>query len=157
MASGKGHDKLTPEGKRFLQALGELKDMEVRAGFQAGEAENDGVDMCEIALYNEFGTAHIPSRPFIRNSVDNHTDEIGDYLVHWIDKVIQGQMQGHELMMNMGMLMQGLIQSSIDEGGFEPNAPATIAKKHSDVPLIDSGQMKQSVHYVIVKKGSYDD
>lgn len=150
-------DKLTPEGKKFLEALGDMKNMEVRIGYQAGEAEHDGVDMCEIAMYNELGTVHIPSRPFMRNAVDNHVDETVEHLKQWIDKVIHGKMLASELMMNMGMLVKGLIQEEIAKGDFEPNAPETIRRKGSDTPLIDTGAMRESVNYRIVEKGSCDD
>lgn len=40
--AAKVKDKLTPEGKRFLEAIKEIADLEVRIGFQAGEAEYEG-------------------------------------------------------------------------------------------------------------------
>lgn len=152
-----GYDKLTPEGKRFYDAIKEIAGMEVRIGFQAGEAEHDGVDICDIAAFNELGTVHIPSRPFLRNSVDNNMDKISDNMEAWCNKVLHGEMQAHELMTNMGMLMKGLIQEEIVKGNFEPNKPATIQKKGSDKPLIDSGIMRESVNYQIVPRGSYND
>ena len=48
----------------------------------------------------------------------------------------------------------GLVQEKIESGSYEPNAPSTIRKKKSDKPLIDTGRMRQSVKYVIRKKGS---
>lgn len=57
---------LTGEGRRFEQMLRELADREVRIGFQHGEAtEEDGTDICDIAMWNELGTEHIPARPFL--------------------------------------------------------------------------------------------
>lgn len=150
-------DKLTPEGKRFLEAIKQIADLEVRIGFQAGEAEYEGVDLCEIAAYNELGTVHTPSRPFIRDSVENHMDEISTNIAGWCKKIVRGEMQAHEMMMNIGMMQKGLIQQSITEGGFEPNSPETIRRKGSDVPLVDSGQMRQAVNYLIVQKGTYSD
>lgn len=152
-----GHDKLTPEGKRFYAAIKEIAGMEVRVGFQAGEAEHEGVDICEIAAFNELGTANIPSRPFLRNSVDTNMDKISGNLEIWCNGVLYGEMQAHELMTNMGMLMKGLIQEEIVKGNFAPNSPATIQKKGSDKPLIDTGTMRESVNYQIVERGSYDD
>ena len=46
----------TPDGRRFKRMLQELSKLEVRVGFQAGEAqEEDGTDICEVAAYNELG------------------------------------------------------------------------------------------------------
>ena len=53
---------------------------------------------------------------------------------------------------DIGAKSVGMIQQEIVDGNWTPNAPSTIAKKGSDHPLIDTGLMRQSVHYV-VKKG----
>lgn len=150
-------DKLTPEGERFLKAMKQVAGVEVRIGFQTGEADHEGVDLCEIAAYNELGTMHIPSRPFLRDSVDNHMDEISSHIAEWCKKIAGGEMKAHELMTNIGMMQKGLIQEEIVKGSFEPNAPATIRKKGSDKPLIDTGAMRESVNYVIVERGSMND
>ncbi len=155
--AAKVKDNLTPEGKRFLETIKQIANLEVRIGFQAGEAEHEGVDLCEIAAFNELGTAHIPSRPFLRNSVDGHMDEISSYIGEWCKKIACGEMEAHELMTNIGMLQKGLIQEEIVKGSFEPNKPVTIQKKGSDTPLIDTGTMRESVNYQIVQRGSYND
>ena len=155
--AAKVKDKLTPEGKKFLEAMREVADLEVRIGFQAGEEEHEGVDLCEIAAYNELGTVNIPSRPFMRDSVDNHMDELGNEIAGWCKKIVNGEMQAHEMMMNIGMMQKGLMQEEIARGSFVPNSPATIKKKGSDKPLIDTGIMRSSVYYQIVEKGSMDD
>lgn len=157
MARASVKDKLTPEGKKFFAALKELDGLQVRIGFQSGGAEHNGVDLCEIAAFNELGTVHIPSRPFMRDAVDNNKEDILDYITEWGIKCLEGQMQTHEMMMNIGMLIKGLIEEEIVRGDFVPNAEATIKKKGSDMPLIDSGLMRASVEYLIVQKGEYED
>jgi hypothetical protein len=52
----------------------------------------------------------------------------------------------------IGAQAVALMQKEVTDGGFAPNAPATTARKGSDMPLIDTGQMRQSVHYQIRKK-----
>ena len=71
-----GHDRLTPEGKKFYAEIEKLKRLQVRVGYKAGDKEQDGVDLCDIAMWNELGTVRSPARPFMRQSVDNHLDEI---------------------------------------------------------------------------------
>ena len=72
-------DRYTPEGRRFMKELKELAKLEVRVGYQHGKkkhkpssAGGKEVDMCDIAAWNELGTETIPSRPFLRDSVDKH-------------------------------------------------------------------------------------
>lgn len=133
MAKATIKDKLTSEGKRFFTALQEIADLQVRIGFQSGEAtEEDGTDIAEIAMFNELGTVHIPSRPFMRDTVDAHKDEILDNLIEWGCECLEGNMQPHEMLMNIGMLVKGLIQEEIVRGSFAPNSPATIRKKERE-------------------------
>lgn len=74
-------DVLTPEGRRFERILQELADKEVAVGFQHGEAaEDDGTDICDIAAWNELGTEHTPSRPFLRKSVDENEEKIDAFI-----------------------------------------------------------------------------
>jgi hypothetical protein len=70
-----GWDRLTPEGEKFFRQIDELQDKEVFVGFQAGKVTDDrGVDMAQIAMWNELGTSTAPSRPFLRKSVDENAD-----------------------------------------------------------------------------------
>ena len=72
-----GYDRLTPEGKKFYDELKKLKEQEVFIGYQSGEVTDDrGVDMAQIAMFNELGTSSSPSRPFLRQTVDDNKDKI---------------------------------------------------------------------------------
>ena len=148
-------DRWTPEGRRFQQMLKELEKKEVRVGFQAGKnSESDGTDICDIATWNELGTdSGIPSRPFMRNTVDNNGPKINALFKKAQEQVIAGE--SAEVILNgIGVGVKGLMQEEIRKGSYTPNAPSTIAKKKSDKPLIDTGRMRQSVEYVIKEKGS---
>nr|WP_326203632.1 hypothetical protein [uncultured Oscillibacter sp.] len=151
-----GHDRLTPEGRRFLAELEKMKRLEVRVGYQAGEATDDeGVDMCDIALWNELGTsgAHpIPARPFLRQSVDGNEDKIRAHCAQQARAIARGG-TAEEALKKIGIHMKGIVQKTIKEGSFVPNAPSTIRKKGSDKPLIDTGRLRQSVNYHIKPKG----
>lgn len=146
-------DKITPQGKKFEKMLKELQGMEVRIGFQAGKAtEADGTDICDIAAWNELGTAHSPSRPFIRKSVDENVGKINSFLKGMKGDLARGA-SAEQILKQIGIFQKDLMQEKIRNGSFAPNAPATIRKKGSDKPLIDTGRMRQSVDYVIQKKG----
>lgn len=147
-------DKLTPDGRKFEKMLKELAALETRVGFQAGEATDDkGVDICDIAAWNEVGTIHIPSRPFLRDSVDNNVDKINAMLKAKKQDLLSGA-SAEQVLKEIGLFQKDLIQETILEGSFEPNADLTIKRKGSDKPLVDTGRMLQSVNYVIKKKGS---
>lgn len=146
-------DRITPEGKRFYAELAELDKLEVRVGFQAGEATSeDGVDICDIAAWNEMGTEHTPARPFMRQTVDNNESKIESFCSKQARSIGSGgNAQG--VLRKIGVFAKGLVQETIESGSFAPNAPSTIRKKKSDKPLIDTGRMRQSVNYTIKNKG----
>ena len=152
-----GHDRLTDEGKRFFAQIEELKKLQVRIGFQAGEAaEKDGTDIANIAMWNEVGTLRAPSRPFLRRSVDDNTDKITAMCQAQIKQLANGA-TAQEILQRLGTFQKGLVQATIRDGEFKPNAASTIRKKKSDHPLIDTGRMRQSVSFVIKPKGEGDD
>lgn len=147
---------LTGEGRRFERMLRELQDREVRIGFQHGEAsEEDGTDICDIAMWNELGTAHAPSRPFLRKSVDENTAEINSFLQSKKEGLLRGE-PAEQILKEIGIFQKDLIQEKITEGSYTPNAASTIRRKGSDKPLINTGRMRQSVNYVIRRKGESD-
>ena len=149
-----GHDRITPEGRRFLGQIEQLKKLQVQVGFQAGAAaDEDGVDIANIAMWNELGTSRSPARPFMRKSVDENKDKIKAMCARQLKRLAQGA-SAEDILEKIGVFQKGLIQRKIVDGTFEPNAPSTIRKKGSSRPLIDTGRMRQSVNFVIRRKGA---
>lgn len=149
-------DRMTPEGIKFQKMLKELADKEVRTGFQHGMAtEENGTDICDVAAWNELGTVHMPSRPFIRKSVDENEGRITDFLKSEVPRLVHG-VSARQVLNEIGIFQKDLIQQKITGGSFDPNSESTIRQKGSSKPLVDTGRMRQSVNYVIKKKGSED-
>ena len=147
-------DKVTADGKKLQKILKELADKEVRIGFQQGKAtEEDGTDICDIAAWNELGTVNMPSRPFLRMSVDDNSDKINSFMSAQKRSIINGE-SADRILKKIGIFQKDLIQEKITEGSFAPNAPSTIKAKGSSKPLIDTGRMRQSVNFEIKQKGS---
>ena len=169
-------DTMTADGKRLEKTLRELGALEVRIGIQEMESDGKGkydkekiyakggvrdengkvtasdVSLLDIAVLNELGTENIPSRPFLRNSVDSNADRINDFMDIRKKSILQGE-SAKSALIKIGAFQKGLIQEQIVEGSFVPNAEATIRKKKSATPLIDTGRMRQSVNFVIQPKG----
>lgn len=145
-------DRWTAEGKRFMREIQELKRLTVKVGFQDGEHENNGAHIIDVAMWNELGTVNAPSRPFMRDSIDNHKETIEAFCRAQVRTILRGG-TARQVLQSIGVMQKGLMQDEITEGDFEPNAPATIRRKKSDKPLIDTGRMRQSVHFIIRPKG----
>ena len=148
-----GWERMTPEGQRFFAEIEKLKEQQVFVGFQAGQVADDrGVDMAQIAMFNELGTSTAPSRPFLRMSVDENEDKINTTCGRELESLKSGG-TAETILRRVGALGVRLVQEKIGSGSFEPNAESTIRKKGSDKPLIDTGRMRQSVKYVIKRRG----
>ena len=152
----KGHDRLTPEGKKFYAEVKKLAANEVFIGFQAGKKQHEGrdgekADVAQIAAFNEFGTSTMPARPFLRKSADENKDVIVKMCTQAAKAIAKGSTEQQELK-KLGVFGASLVQEKIESGSYVPLAPSTIKRKGSSKPLIDTGQMRQSVHYVIRRK-----
>lgn len=145
---GIGWSDLTPEGKRYFEELEKLANLEVQVGFQEGETNDEGTSLAEIAAYNELGSSSSPARPFMKQSFENHEKEL-QQACEQVNKTLSEGGTTDAALSELGVFAKGLIQEEIVNGGFAPNAPSTIAAKGSATPLIDTGQMRQSVNYVV--------
>lgn len=156
MARNNVRDTWTPEGKRFMQNLKELSKLEVKIGFQGGKDyyEEDGkhVNVLDIAMFNELGTVNIPSRPFMRKSVDENQSKINAFLEVKRNELANGK-SAQAVLNEIGVFMKGLVQEKIVSGSFVANAPSTVEKKGSSRPLVDTGLMRQSVNFEVKRKG----
>lgn len=131
----------------------------VTVGFQEGtvtrsqtkgqRSKKAGLSMPQIAAQNEFGAGKIPARPFMRPAVDNNRDKINRAIAGEYNKILEGTRTVKESLDLIGQLMTKLIQRQIRLTLTPPNAPYTIAQKKSDHPLIDFGQMVQSVRHEV--------
>ena len=152
-----GHDRITPDGKKFYKEIEELKKLQVRVGFQHGEEQDDnGADLADVAMWNELGTVHSPARPFLRQSVDSNASRINSACKSGLQAIARGEKTAKDVLEALGALQKGLIQNTIHNGDFKPNAKSTEKKKGSNRPLIDTGRMRQSVNLVIKPKGEGD-
>ena len=148
-----GWDRITPEGQRFLNEIEKLKELQAFVGFQSGEVTDDrGVDIAQIAMFNELGTSRTPARPFLRMSVDENEDKIKTMCANQLRSLVSGG-TAERTLRQVGVFGVSLVQEKIGSGSFAPNAPSTIRKKGSDKPLIDTGRMRQSVKYVVKRRG----
>lgn len=157
-----GYDRLTPEGERFLRELEELAKLEAFVGYKYGESkEENGADTAEVAAYNELGAPeiNIPSRPFMRNAVDNNMDKINAMAERQARRIYNGA-TAEECLKEMGEYGVRLIREEIRDGDFVENAKETIRRKSrrkSPVrPLIDRATMREVVRYVVRPKGAGD-
>ena len=129
----------------------QAKDKAVRRG-KGGSIRNTDQPLAVIAAIHEFGWGDMPQRSFLRSAYDEN--------LPMIDKMIQRVANGavfglgtNAALNQLGNVVQGMVQRKIVDGPFVPNSPATIKRKKSSRPLIDTGHLRQSIRYVIERKG----
>ena len=94
----------------------------------------------------------IPARPFIEDGIKNGTDEIDKQIEKYWKKQIEGGWIPNEGLHAIAVTAIGEIQKLVRGDYYRdeyPNSPETIKAKGSDKPLIDTGQLMNSLTYVI--------
>lgn len=144
----------------------ELSDVVIKVGVQAkdktvkrgkgGSIRNTDQPLAAIAAIHEFGLGGMPQRSFLRSAFDENKPMINKMGDHIVNSAIKG-ISTETALNQLGNVVQGMVQKKIVDGPFIPNSPATIKRKKSSRPLIDTGHLRQSIRYVIEKGGSDDE
>jgi hypothetical protein len=144
----RGYEKLTVN-----------KDDVVAVGFPKGKGLGvpyypNGTSVIQVAIFNNYGTHEIPSRPFMDLASIDIQKWFRSVVVNDVRIIMTGQKTKERVFNKWGSVAKGLIQEKIGTTGPE-NAPSTLRfKGEGAVPLIDTGHMRQSVTFVIRKRVS---
>ncbi len=136
--------------KRILTELETVKGKEVVVGILEG-SEQDGESIAEYAAHNEYGTEHIPERPFMSMAFDENLPKIKRDFRKEVGKVISGASTANTMLTVIGMKHAQRVQQTITGRDILPRlAPATVkAKKGSEKTLVDTGEMVNAVQIEI--------
>jgi hypothetical protein len=121
----------------------------------ASAPRSDGISNVELAAIHEFGSpaANIPERSFIRRTFREQKDKL-DALLFKIAKGVVSDKTDLATGLNLlGQWAVAAIRKTITGGpGIPPPLkPATIARKKSTRPLVDTGQLVNSITYILTK------
>lgn len=114
----------------------------------SGKRKTSEADMLDIAVWNEFGTAKTPSRPFIRQCFEDNKEAVAQHLGRTFSVVAQGGRLETELA-NVGQWYQDRQKNTLKSYPWTPNAPSTRKRKKSSKPLIDTSQLINSIRYKV--------
>ena len=152
---------------------GELRDVKAEAGEKPSPPS-----VLQVATWNEYGTDTAPPRPFMRQAITRHKQVLSATMA----KVVKGYANKREknrdaMFVRIGVMLRGAIQETIRHGEFPDNADLTKMIKGSRPrktfleavkalrakdpepvpqgtrPLIDTGQMRQSVRWRVRRAG----
>lgn len=108
-----------------------------------------------IGLTHEFGAPDkgIPARPWLRPGIRSGTPDYVRLNRRNLLAIVRGTMTQDTALKQLGAMATGKVQTFLrNSANFKPLKEATIKAKGSDKPLIDTGQLMQSVTFEVVDK-----
>lgn len=133
-----------------------MNDVAVSVGIHASAGvhkESKGkLKVAQVYAYNEFGTELIDERPTLRPTMRIQRQKYFGIMSVIALKALT--VQGYDVRIQMGKLgevAQNDVRKAIRDLDSPPNAESTIKAKGSSNPLIDTGQMINSIRWEYVK------
>jgi len=111
------------------------------------------INMASLALIHERGSAanNIPARPFMKQTRQRAEGRFARLLRRLYKQVVNGKVNTINGLSKLGVAYEGEMKNTFLVGQFTPNKPATIKRKGSSRPLIDTGHLRQSIISKVVK------
>ncbi|MGP3639400.1 hypothetical protein [Lentilactobacillus hilgardii] len=91
---------------------------------------------------------HIPPRPFLRYTFDHYLDNWTELAADLAFKVFIREINYQDTFPILGDAIVKDIKRTIKEFSKPKNAPLTIANKGFDDPLIEKGELRDSIHWI---------
>lgn len=154
---------------RIIRQTNKAGRLKIKVGIQGSEAEavehdGEGITNAQLGAIHEFGTkgislgrsggtsGGIPSRSFIRSTFDRESRQWQGLMVR-AAKEIYGPTRPdiRKVLGLMGERAVADIRQTINKGIPPELMPETIERKGSSKPLIDTGQLKASITYKVIK------
>lgn len=141
----------------LLRRMAAVAQRDVLVGVPAGEARDDGPSNAEIGYQNEFGSPanNIPARPHLIPGVAAVQDKAVARLTQAASAAATGRMSDAERHLHAaGLIAQASVRNEITSGEFTPLSARTLAERQArgrtgTKPLIDTGQYRNSITYVV--------
>lgn len=143
-----------PGVSRLAATLDGLEGLEGKVGWFESAHYPEGTPVAYVATIHEFGTEHIPARPFMRPAVADHGQEWMQLLAQGAQRAAEGGISARDVLEMVTLKAAGDVGKAIVAVTSPPLSPITIARKGKSKPLIDTGQMLQSVTGKVEGAGS---
>lgn len=146
---------VTDRDKGFEKIIATIEDL-AKKEIKVGILENaghypDGVPIVDVAVWNEYGTSNMPSRPFIRQCYALNSEKAYQMLGKAVDLILSGG-QPEAALTKVGAWYQNRMKHTLQTYPWQPNTASTIARKKGSKPLIDTGLLLKSISYQIKDK-----
>lgn len=139
--------KLTLKLQKKLEELAK-NSIDIGIPKEESATEDDKIFyLADIANVNNYGSYSrgIPARPFGTTTVTRYKDQITKIIATQVNGVLEKNKDVSKGFDAIGAVCAGYMKKNLTDGEWQRNADYTIKKKGSDQPLIDTGQMRQSI------------
>ncbi|UUM20876.1 hypothetical protein [Mycoavidus sp. SF9855] len=140
---------------RLLDRIKALGQHEIFVGVISSTAHRDSektsLNNAQIAAVHEYGAPNkgIPARPFLRTTLIKNKQAYTDGLATQMRKAVRQHQSPEQAYQVVGLKAASDVQHEIRHGAHTPLKAATIKRKKSSQPLIDIGQLHQSITYIV--------
>lgn len=155
--------KLVVRGKGFEQLKKRFAELERQPFSKVGvlgrnDARPDGeLGNVDVAVITHFGDRlrNLPGRPFLELALEKHGKEWEALMKKLLTAYAHGKITLRQVLELLGERASADVRKTITTGAGvpPPNAPATIKRKGSSRPLVDSGRLVQSISSEAVTGG----
>jgi phage gpG-like protein len=140
------------EQKRLEKLLQKMaKAPHVAIGILQDKPVSNQFSLLDLATVHEFGSkdGKIPQRSFIRSTCDAKRDKHLHLMEELQQRCIDGKLTIKQALGQLGSVVEKDMVTTIVRG-IEPKLqPATIKRKKSSKPLIDTGRLKGSITHEV--------
>lgn len=105
-----------------------------------------------LYLRNSTREIRIPERSFIRSGFDDRKKKLINTANKLLERVLKLELRLDSFFRTFGEYVVGELQDYMTSIKTPPNHPFTIARKGSSNPLIDTGRLRQSITFRVVRK-----
>lgn len=147
------------EMKKLMDGFRFAHETEVAVGIpqEANAGHKGGMTNAELLYIHCMGSPvnHIPARPVMTLGVNDplYQNTIADQLSQGMKSALSGNLSAaNACYTKAGMAGQSAVQAQFGSDKLAPNKPATVIRKGSSAPLINTGALRQAITFVVRKK-----
>lgn len=139
--------------RRIIERMAGL-NQQVEVGVPKGAMHGGGISMSLLANIHTYGSFSrgIPARPFLQPALQENQDKYIKYLKSQTMPLLFGRAKQARVLGLLGEMATADVKKYFTSGRFAPLAASTIKAKGSSRPLIDTGQLRQSITYSIERR-----
>ena len=144
--------------QRIMEKASGMVEKGVVAGFPRGKLNTphyesngkgkQGPSIVDVAIANNYGIG-VPRRDFMTPSAKRWNKFFKESLAKVQKELLANKINPNKFLKAMGQKGADIISQEIISLSTPPNSPATIAKKKSSNPLVDTGDMARSTTWQI--------